>query len=157
MAAEEKSFSNSAMEAVVQMWERQKVKSPVYSFMLRDVVITHAEPGLFKARIKASEEHMNSHNGLHGVFSACVTDWSGGLAIATHGWQSTGVSVDIHVTYLSTAKIGDMLEIEATADRVGRNLAFTSVNVWKIDGDEKKLVAKGTHTKYVANAVRPIA
>lgn len=141
----------------MQMWERQKVKSPVYSFMLRDVVITHAEPGLFKARIKASEEHMNSHNGLHGVFSACVTDWSGGLAIATHGWQSTGVSVDIHVTYLSTAKIGDMLEIEATADRVGRNLAFTSVNVWKIDGDEKKLVAKGTHTKYVANAVRPIA
>ncbi|KAI5291811.1 hypothetical protein KEM54_006388 [Ascosphaera aggregata] len=148
--------SSPSMDAVLQMWERQKVTSPVYNFMLRNVVITHASPGLFKAQIQANSNHMNSHGSLHGVFSACVTDWAGGLAIATHGWRSTGVSVDIHVTYLTSAKVGDMLEIEATADKVGRNMAYTAVNIWKMGNGEKQLVAKGSHTKFVANAVRTI-
>jgi hypothetical protein len=38
-----------------------------------------------------------------------------------------GVSTDIHVSYLSSAKLGDELVITATADKVGGSLAYTSI------------------------------
>ncbi|KAI5296557.1 hypothetical protein KEM52_000252 [Ascosphaera acerosa] len=145
-------MEHTAMDAVIRLWERQQKTSPVYAFLLQNVQITDASPGRFVAQIRASSEHMNSHNGLHGVFSACVTDWAGGMAIATHGWQSTGVSVDIHVTYLTAAQVGDLLEIEATADKIGSQMAFTTINISKIVDDGRVLVAKGSHTKFVARA-----
>lgn len=76
-------------------------------------------------------------------------DWAGGLAIATHGWEKTGASIDIHVTYLSTARVGEVVEIEGTANKVGRNVSYTTVLISKVVGDEAgPLVAKGSHTKY---------
>ena len=64
--------------------------------------------------------------------------------------EGTGLSVDIHVTYLSTAKEGDTIEIEGRAERVGGSLAFTNIKVTKVvDGELGPIVCTGTHTKYV--------
>lgn len=74
----------------------------------------------------------------------------GGIAIASHGLEQTGVSIDIHVTYLSGAKLGDSMEVEAVCDKLGGAMAFTSVTVYKLDGEgNRAVVSKGTHTKYV--------
>ena len=82
--------------------------------------------------------------------STCLTDWAGGLAIATHGREKTGVSTDIHTTFISTAKEGDVLEVEGRADKMGGTLAFTSVEVRKVGGDGgSTAVSMGSHTKYV--------
>ena len=82
--------------------------------------------------------------------SACLTDWAGGLAIATHGREKTGVSTDIHTTFISTAKEGDVLEIEGRATKVGGTLAFTSVEIRKVGEDgTNSVVSVGSHTKYV--------
>ena len=79
-----------------------------------------------------------------------MTDWAGGLAIATHGREKTGVSTDIHTTFMSTAKEGDELEIEGRANKVGGTLAFTSVEIRKVGGDGAScVVSVGSHTKYV--------
>ena len=77
-------------------------------------------------------------------------DWAGGMAIASTGMEQTGVSTDIHVTYVSTAKLGDMLEIEGNVNRGGRNLGFTTVNIYKVkEGGQRDIVATGSHTKYI--------
>jgi acyl-coenzyme A thioesterase 13 len=71
------------------------------------------------------------------------------MAIATHGLEQTGLSVDIHVSYISTAKENDILTIEGKTTKVGRNLGFTTVNIFKGQEDDLTLVATGSHTKYI--------
>lgn len=149
--------TTTSLECVISLNARLQAASPIYAFLLSDAKIIYAKPGVMRARMVLDNQHINSHYTLHGATSACITDWSGGLAVATHGYESTGVSVDIHVTYLSTAKKGDIVEIEATADRVGRNMAYTSISVSRVDAgkDGKEVltvVAKGSHTKYIAHA-----
>ena len=125
--------------------------SPIYAFLLTPVQITHAKKGHVTARLPLSKNHMNSAGSLHGAVSAAIVDWMGGMAISTFDCRDrTGVSVDIHVTYQSGAKLGEELEIEGTAERVGGSLAFTKIGIYKVDdGQRGKVVATGTHTKFV--------
>ncbi|KAI0133684.1 HotDog domain-containing protein [Xylariales sp. AK1849] len=126
-------------------------RSPIYNFLLSGVQIHSAAKGCVKARLKLTKNHINSGGGIHGSVSATIVDWAGGMAIAT--WdlrERTGVSVDIHVRYLSSAKEGDEIEIEGTAEKVGGSVAFTKVVISKvIDGVVGPVVASGTHTKYI--------
>jgi len=125
--------------------------SPIYNFLLSSVSLTHASKGHIRARLPLTANHVNSKGGLHGSVSATIIDWAGGMAVAS--WdlrEKTGVSADIHVTYLASARVGDEIEIEGRAEKVGRSLAFTSVRIWKVeDGEASVLLVNGTHTKYV--------
>jgi acyl-coenzyme A thioesterase 13 len=72
------------------------------------------------------------------------------MAIAAYsGLEKTGVSTDIHVSYVSSAKVGDTLTIEAKASRVGTNMGFTTVTIYKGEGENKSVVIHGTHSKYI--------
>ncbi|KAI0400260.1 HotDog domain-containing protein [Xylaria palmicola] len=125
--------------------------SPIYNFLLSDVRIVYATQGTVRARLTLTRNHINSGGGIHGAVSAAITDWAGGMAIATWDLRAkTGVSVDIHVRYLSSAREGDEVEIEGTAEKVGGSIAFTRVIIAKVvDGAAGPVVASGTHTKYV--------
>ncbi|KAK5119504.1 hypothetical protein LTR85_007604 [Meristemomyces frigidus] len=125
--------------------------SPIYVFLLTPVQITAASKGQFSARLPLSQNHMNSSGSLHGAVSAAIVDWAGGMAISTFDLRDkSGVSVDIHVTYQSGAKVGDEVEIEGIAERVGGSLGFTKVTIYKVeDGKRGKIVISGTHTKFV--------
>lgn len=139
---------HSHIERLVQ----QKLPgSPIYAFLLSQVQITGASEGHFTARLPLTQNHMNSAGSLHGSVSATIVDWAGGMAIATFDLrEKTGVSVDIHVTYQSGAKLGDEIEIDGTAEKVGGSLAFTKVAIYKVkDGRRGSPIATGTHTKYV--------
>ncbi|KAI0168867.1 thioesterase family protein [Hypoxylon sp. FL1284] len=128
----------------------QLPSSAIYRFLLSDVRILRATKGSVAARLTLTRNHINSGGGIHGAASAAIVDWAGGMAIAT--WdlrRKTGVSVDIHVTYLSSAVEGDEIEIAAFADKVGGSLAFTRVVISKVvDGEAGPVIANGTHTKY---------
>lgn len=125
--------------------------SPIYAFLLSDISIIAASKGCLVARLPLTESHMNSGNSLHGAVSAAIVDWAGGMAIATHDLRTgSGPSIDIHVTYQSGAKVGDEIEIEGIAERVGGALGFTRITIYKVvDGARSSIVAAGTHTKYV--------
>lgn len=125
--------------------------SPIYGFLLSQARVISASKGHVVCRLPTTKNHMNSKGGLHGSVSATIVDWAGGLAIASYDLrEKTGASVDIHVTFLSSVKDGDEIEIESIADRVGGSLAFTKVNIFKVeDGARGKLVTTGTHTKFV--------
>lgn len=140
---------NAELQQVHKVWERTRTNSPIYEFLLNEVEIYEAEKGVVRARLQLGPRQLNSKGSVHGAFSATVTDWAGGMAIATHGLDSTGVSTDIHVTYLSTATAGDWIEIESRASKVGKSLAFTNVTISKKTDDGLTIVAQGTHTKYV--------
>ena len=51
------------------------------------------------------------------------------------------------------AGVGDQIRIEASAERVGGSLAFTSIRIVKIKGGdvhgEGETIVLGRHTKYV--------
>lgn len=137
------------LQQVQKVWDRTRPNSPIYEFLLNAVEIYDAEKGVVRARLQVGPRQLNSKGTLHGAFSACVTDWAGGMAIASHGLDSTGVSTDIHVNYLTTATDGDWLEIESRANKVGKSLAFTTVTISKKTETGLTTVAQGSHTKYV--------
>ena len=125
--------------------------SPVYALLLSPVIIRSATKGHFIARLTLSACHMNSAGSLHGSVSATIVDWAGGMAVAACDLRhNTGVSVDIHVTYQSGAREGDDVEIEGSVDRMGGSLAFTKVNIFRVEnGTRSTIVASGTHTKFI--------
>lgn len=146
--ASEKTSEHAHIENLV---ETQLPGSPIYHFLLTPVQIRSASKGQFIARLPLSEQHMNRNGSLHGSVSATLVDWAGGMAIATTDFRrKTGVSIDIHVTYQSGAKLGDEIEIEGVAEKVGGSMAFTKIGIYKVEDDQRgRLVATGTHTKYV--------
>ena len=143
-----KSPEHSHIEKLV---EKKMPGSPIYAFLLSSIRITSATKGHVIARLPLGENQMNSNGSLHGAVSAAIVDWAGGMAISSFDLrEKSGVNVDIHVTYQSGAKLGEELEIEGLAERVGGSLAFTKINIYKVEGDQRgKVVATGTHTKYV--------
>ncbi|KAL8723727.1 MAG: hypothetical protein Q9225_000022 [Loekoesia sp. 1 TL-2023] len=81
-----------------------------------------------------------------------MVDLGGSLAVASKGLFATGVSTDLNVTYLNSGgRIGDLLRAEVTCDKwiVGKTLAYTSI---RFMNNKDELVARGSHTKYVALA-----
>jgi acyl-coenzyme A thioesterase 13 len=76
-----------------------------------------------------------------------MVDLGGSLAVASRGLFATGVSTDLNVTYLSSGgKVGDKIHAEATCDKFGKTLAFTSIRFMNEKGD---VFARGSHTKFV--------
>lgn len=140
------------VESVKSCWARISESSPVYNFFFTDIEVISAKKGSMIARLPVGSNHINSKHTLHGSVSATIVDWAGGMAIASTGLEQTGFSTDIHVTYVSTAKEGDVLTIEGKTSRVGKNMGFTSVTIYKGEGEnleELPVVATGTHTKYI--------
>ncbi|PHH64766.1 hypothetical protein CDD81_4028 [Ophiocordyceps australis] len=120
--------------------------SPIYASTLSTLALSCVERGLVLATLTLTPVHVNSRGSLHGAVSATIVDLVTGLAIASwDGRGSTGASVDMHLSYLSTAAVGDEVQIEARAQRVGGSLAFVTVRIMR--GQE--VVTLGQHTKYV--------
>ncbi|CAG7559120.1 unnamed protein product [Fusarium equiseti] len=134
---------------VQSLMDRLRTKSPIYNFIMSDAHLTSVVPGVVTTRMTLNENHLNSSGNLHGAVSATIIDFVTGLAIAS--WdlrETTGASVDMHISYLSTARIGDTVEIVSTADKVGGSVAFSSIRISKVEKDGGlKLVTLGQHTK----------
>lgn len=75
--------------------------------------------------------------------------------------MTTGVSTDMHLSYCSTAREGDTLEVEAWVSRRGRKLGFTGLEIRKrVDhgwekGERGEVVVVGSHTKYLPFGQKP--
>jgi acyl-coenzyme A thioesterase 13 len=146
------SVTTEARTAHVQaLLDRLISASPIYTLLCSDARLESVERGTVTTHLKLSAAHVNSRGSLHGAVSAAIIDFVTGLCIASWDLRpSTGVSADMHISYLSTAKVGDTVEIVATAERVGGALAYATIRISKIEADgTRKLVTLGQHTKYV--------
>jgi len=111
--------------------------------------ILHAEQGRVKLELKVEKEHLNRVKTVHGGLLSTIVDIGGSLAVASKGLFATGVSTDLNVTFLAPAKLGDKVIADAKLVKLGKTLAFTTVEVLLEDG---RVVAQGRHTKFVALA-----
>ncbi|EHB09598.1 Acyl-coenzyme A thioesterase 13 [Heterocephalus glaber] len=99
--------------------------------------------------MKVEEEHTNKQGTLHGGFTATLIDSISTMALLFTERGVPGVSVDMNITYMSPAKIGEEIVITANILKQGKTLAFASVDVTnKATG---KLIAQGRHTKHLGN------
>ncbi|KAK9453986.1 acyl-coenzyme A thioesterase-like protein 13 [Dipodascopsis uninucleata] len=113
-----------------------------------------AAPGRVEMSLQIEKDHTNRLGILHGGLIASVVDLGGSLAVASHGLFATGVSTDLNVSYISSGgKIGSEIKILASCDRIGKTLAFTSINFYTLDD---VLFARGSHTKYIAAAMKDL-
>ena len=92
------------------------------------------------------EEHTNLGGTLHGGLSALLVDNISTLALTSADGQpfSYGVSVNMDLSYLKAAKLGEEILIEANVLKQGRTLAFLEVELRKRSTNE--LLVKGSHT-----------
>jgi len=128
--------------------------SPIYGFLFSSMTIKHAFGGRLVTQLKLEPQHLNSKGGLHGSVIATLVDFMGGVAIASADLRnSTGVSVDMSMSFLSLARLGDTIEVEGVVDKIGGSLAYTSIVIRKLDeskgAGQCPIVARGSHTKFV--------
>ncbi|CAJ2504686.1 Uu.00g120800.m01.CDS01 [Anthostomella pinea] len=114
--------------------------------------ITNAVHGKVDFELDIAKDHTNRLKILHGGTIASMVDLGGSLAVASTGLYATGVSTDLSVTYLSSGgKVGDKISATAVCDKIGKTLAYTSITFKNSQGE---LAARGSHTKYVTQAVK---
>ncbi|CAN8104884.1 unnamed protein product [Discula destructiva] len=145
----------SVLAHVSRIWKHKITASQPYALLIPTITITSADgDGRVTGELVLEPTHVNSLGGIHGTTSAAIIDFIAGMAIvAKSRGDKTGVSTDIHVSYVSSAQVGDTVEVECWLNKLGRNMAFTSVEIRKKGGDGKggkKVLITGTHTKYVA-------
>ena len=140
----------AALKFVRSVWESFRATSGLEPRLLDSLRVTAARPGTVKFELDIEKQHTNRLDILHGGTIASMVDLGGSLAIASRGLFSTGVSTDLSVTYLNSGgKIGDVLRAQAECDKFGKTMAYTSI---KFINAKDELVARGSHTKYVALA-----
>ncbi|XP_020842508.1 acyl-coenzyme A thioesterase 13 [Phascolarctos cinereus] len=117
--------------------------------VLEKVKILSTSPGKLVCEMKVEEEHINRAGTLHGGLTATLIDVISTVALMNTERGKPGVSVDINVTYMSPAKVGEEILIAAHILKQGKTLAFATVDVTnKTTG---QLVAQGRHTKHLGS------
>ncbi|XP_051727538.1 acyl-coenzyme A thioesterase 13 [Ctenopharyngodon idella] len=128
---------------------RAMVDSPGFDRVLSKVEILSATPGKVVCEMKVEEEHTNRGGTLHGGLTATLVDMISTTAIMYSERGAPGVSVDMNITYMNAAKIGEDILITAQVLKQGRTLAFATVDLTnKANG---KLIAQGRHTKHLGS------
>ncbi|XP_077625684.1 acyl-coenzyme A thioesterase 13 [Crocuta crocuta] len=117
--------------------------------VLEKVTLVSATPGKLVCEMKVEDGHANKYGTLHGGMTATLVDNISTLALISVEGGAPGVSVDMNITYMSPAKIGEEIVITAYVLKQGKTLAFASVDVTK--KATGKLVAQGRHTKHVGS------
>ncbi|KAI9900485.1 hypothetical protein N3K66_004747 [Trichothecium roseum] len=113
--------------------------------------VLSADNGKVDFELDIHKDHLNRLQTIHGGTLAALVDLGGSLAVASTGRFATGVSTDLNVTYLSPGgRAGDVLKGSAICDKIGRNLAYTTVTFHNSKG---QLAARGSHTKFVSGTL----
>ncbi|XP_060847710.1 acyl-coenzyme A thioesterase 13-like [Rhopalosiphum padi] len=146
--------NNKVLESVRKILNFS-IKRKGYDSILDKVNIISAGNGQCIAEMVVEKQHTNSYGTLHGGFTATAVDVLSSMAILTHprvvedidSAPNSGVSVDIHISYLNSAKIGDRVVIDSETVKLGRTLAFLKVTLFR--KDDNVILAQGSHTKFV--------
>ncbi|KAJ8334288.1 hypothetical protein SKAU_G00399270 [Synaphobranchus kaupii] len=105
---------------------RAMVDSPRFDRVLSKVNIVSASPGKIVCEMKVEEEHTNRGGTLHGGLTATLVDIVSSAALTYTERGSPGVSVDMNITYMNAAKLGEDVLITAQVLKQGRTLAFAT-------------------------------
>ncbi|EPY53675.1 acyl-CoA thioesterase [Schizosaccharomyces cryophilus OY26] len=143
--------SSRVLSFVRSVWQDFKNSNGFDAYLLGDIQVLSAVPGFVECSLKLENYHLNRMGNLHGGCIAALTDLGGSLALASRGLFVSGVSIDMNQTFLkSGGTLGSQILFHAKCDRLGSNIAFTSVDFLT---ETQETFAKGRHTKFVRNAL----
>ena len=111
------------------------------------LTVVHIESGFVKCQMPVTKEVSNFFNTLHGGATSTLIDVVGTMAILSKDPLKPGVSVELNASFISAAQLGTNITIEGKLLKMGRKLAYTSVDLYSEEG---KLIATGRHTKAFA-------
>lgn len=109
--------------------------------------ISATDTGQCKFQWTVSEEQVNGFGTLHGGYTAYMVDFTTTAALMVMPMNKSGVSVDMSISYLQAAKVGEIVTMETECKKVGSTLAFMEAVLKNEDG---KIIATGKHTKYLS-------
>lgn len=96
------------------------------SVTMQNLKILSATPGKVRATMQIEQHNVNRLGSVHGGLVCTLTDTMGSLAVASHGLYSTGVSTDIHTTFVRPAgRVGDLVNINSEVINLGKVLCTT--------------------------------
>ncbi|BFF99637.1 acyl-coenzyme A thioesterase 13-like [Drosophila madeirensis] len=114
--------------------------------VLKMITITGGGEGRAIGEFTVEKEHLNRQGTLHGGLTATIVDNVTTYALMSAG-SHPGVTATLNVSYMSAAKPGEVVEIDARTLRAGRKMAYLDcVLRRKSDG---RIIASGGQVKYV--------
>ncbi|XP_037120158.1 acyl-coenzyme A thioesterase 13 [Syngnathus acus] len=142
-------MASASLKTIQQIMRVMKDK-PGFDRVLNKVEVVSASPGKVVCEMQVAEEHTNGFGTLHGGLTATLVDVISTMAIMYSDRGAPGVSVDMNITYMNAAKLGEDVLITAQVLKEGRTLAFSTVDLTsKATG---KLIAQGRHTKHLGSS-----
>ena len=116
---------------------------------LAGLQIISAESGRARLRIVVEKPVQNLGGNLHGGAIATLVDDAGTIAIMTADKDGRpGVTTDLNVSYFSAGRAGEAVLIDAEVLKVGRTMAYVSVDLLREKDGVK--IAQGRMTKFLA-------
>jgi acyl-coenzyme A thioesterase 13 len=115
---------------------------------LRDVLVidkVDSAKGEIDCQFTVEEKSANGYGTLHGGFIATIVDVVGTLALLAKDHNKPGVSLDLNVSYIQAAQIGEKIVCKGKVLKLGNSFGFTEVEL--VRESDGKLIAKGRHTK----------
>lgn len=118
-----------------------KIPPPCWSLFDAEPLVF--EPGHVEIRFRGREEHENPYGLIQGGLLAAMIDNCIGPAVYLVAPDRQSTTIEMKVTYLASARPGEVLLGQARVLKHGRTAAFVEVSLTKEDGT---LVARASAT-----------
>ncbi|XP_062187098.1 uncharacterized protein LOC133890643 [Phragmites australis] len=136
-------------EAAVREWLEPGVVSKLYDvFTVAGLRVDSIEPGRALCTFVVPPRLTDASKRMHGGALASLVDLVGSSVFFAGGSPTTGVSLEITISYLNAACANEEIEIEARVLDIGGTTGCTTVEVRK--KGTGAVIAHGRHTKYLA-------
>ncbi|XP_050684395.1 acyl-coenzyme A thioesterase 13-like [Leptidea sinapis] len=133
---------------VAELFTKTIATTKCFDQNLRKLKVVCCTNGKLVTEFQVGPEHLNQRGTLHGGFISHLVDAISTYALTTNEKIETrGVSIDLSISYMSAAKEGDYVEVEALTKKLGKKIAFLEVEVRNKNNNE--VLATGRHTKYI--------
>ncbi|KAF8772728.1 hypothetical protein HU200_005447 [Digitaria exilis] len=121
-------------------------------FVLSGVSVESAEHGRLLCSFVVAPRHASPAGYLRSGVTATLADQIGSAVFFCSGLPTSGVSVEISVSFVDAAAVGEEIEVEGKLLRAGKSVGVVSVDFRK--KKTGKLMAQARHTKYLAASSR---
>ncbi|KAL6650587.1 hypothetical protein ACP70R_009512 [Stipagrostis hirtigluma subsp. patula] len=121
-------------------------------FVLSGISVDSAEHGRVLCSFVVTPRLASPAGYLRSGVTATLADQVGSAVFFCSGLATSGVSLEINVSYVDAAAVGEEIEVEGKLLRAGKSVGVVSIDFRK--KKTGKLMAQGRHTKYLVASSR---
>ncbi|KAI8898450.1 HotDog domain-containing protein [Globomyces pollinis-pini] len=109
------------------------------------VISCDSTAGIAIIEMPVEEIHLNGYKTLHGGVIATLIDVCAFFANSVKAqYLEPAMSTDLTVSYLSTARLGDVVRVVTKCNKIGKTMSFNTSEIFA----NGKLIATGSHSKF---------